>query len=131
MIKKLLGAFALMLTCTTAMAAEGGYPLERAPDRLNDVASLQNGAKLFVNYCLNCHSANAMRYNALAEIGLTDQQIRDSLLFTGEKVGDLMQVAMKPADAKKWFGAAPPDLSVMARAQSVNAGPSGADYIYT
>jgi len=131
MIKKLLGAFALMLTCTTAMAAEGGYPLERAPDRLNDVASLQNGAKLFVNYCLNCHSANSMRYNTLAEIGLTDDQIRKNLMFTGEKVGDLMHVAMTPADAKNWFGSAPPDLSVMARAKSVNAGPSGMDYIYT
>ena len=66
-------------------------PLEKAPDRINDVASLQNGAKLFVNYRLNCHSAQSMRYNKLQDIGLTDQQIQDSLLFTGDKVGDLMR----------------------------------------
>jgi len=131
MIKKLLGAFALMLAGTAVLAAEVGYPLERAPERVNDLTALQNGAKLFVNYCLNCHSANSMRYNKLTEIGLTDDQIRDNLLFTGEKVGDLMTVAMKPADAKRWLGTAPPDLSVIARAKSINAGPSGADYIYT
>ncbi|ARP93048.1 cytochrome c1 [Bordetella genomosp. 13] len=131
MIKKLIGAVALMLTCTAAYAAESGYPLQKAPERINDLAALQNGAKLFVNYCLNCHSANSMRYNKLAEIGLTDDQIRANLLFTGEKVGDLMHIAMTPADAKRWFGTTPPDLSVIARAKSINAGPTGADYIYT
>ena len=132
MIKKLIGAVALMLTCTAAtFAAEGGFPLDKAPYRVNDMASLQNGAKLFVNYCLNCHSASSMRYNKLKDIGLTDQQIKESLLFTGEKVGDMMNVAMTPKDAKKWFGTTPPDLSVIARAKSVNAGPSGSDYIYT
>jgi len=131
MIKKLIGAVAMMLACTATYAAEGGYPLETAPNRLNDVAALQNGAKLFVNYCLNCHSASSMRYNKLQDIGLTDEQIKENLLFTGEKVGDLMHVAMAPQDAKKWFGTTPPDLSVIARAKSVNAGPSGADYIYT
>ena len=64
MIKKLLGALALSLTCTVAGAAGGGYALERAPDRMNDMAALQNGAKLFVNYCLNCHSANSMRWRS-------------------------------------------------------------------
>lgn len=131
MIKKLIGAVALMLTCTAALAAEGGYPLETAPNRVNDMAALQNGAKLFVNYCLNCHSAHSMRYNKLADIGLTDDQIKKSLLFTGEKTGDLMTVAMSPQDAKKWFGTAPPDLSVMARAKSQTAGAPGTDYIYT
>ena len=72
-----------------------------------------------------------MRYNKLRDIGLTDQQIKESLLFTGEKVGDMMHVAMTAKDAKKWFGTTPPDLSVIARAKSVNAGPSGSDYIYT
>ena len=67
MIKKLLGALALMMTCTVTLAAGGGYPLDKAPDRVNDLASLQNGAKLFVNYCLNCHSAASMRYNKLTE----------------------------------------------------------------
>ncbi len=131
MIKKLLGAIALTLTCTAAVAAEGGYALDRAPDRMNDMASLQNGAKLFVNYCLSCHSAKSMRYNKLTEIGLTDEQIKKNLLFSSEKVGDLMTIALTPADGKKWFGAAPPDLSVIARAKSTTMGPSGVDYVYT
>jgi len=131
MIKKLFGALTLTLASTLALAASGEFPLERAPDRVTDLAALQNGAKIFVNNCLNCHSANAMRYNKLADLGLTDEQIVNNLLFTGEKVGDLMRVAMQPADAKNWLGTAPPDLSVIARAKSINAGPSGADYIYT
>lgn len=131
MIKKLLGAIALSLTCATAMAAGGTIPLDKAPNRLNDQAALQNGAKLFINYCLNCHSATSMRYNRLRDIGLTDIQIRENLLFTGEKVGDLMTIAMDRKDAASWFGAPAPDLSVMARAKSINAGPPGGDYIYT
>ena len=131
MIKKLIGTIALSLTCAVSFAAESGYALEKAPDRINDMASLQNGAKLFVNYCMGCHSANSMRYNRLADIGLTDEQIKKNLLFTGEKVGDLMTIAMRREDATKWFGAAPPDLSVIARAKSVNLGPTGVDYVYT
>jgi len=129
-MKKLLAA-ALLLVSPAAFAADAGYPLERAPERLTDLAALQNGAKIFVNNCLNCHSANSMRYNRLADLGLTDEQIAENLLFTGDKVGDLMTVAMSAADAKKWLGTNPPDLSVIARAKSVNAGPSGADYVYT
>jgi ubiquinol-cytochrome c reductase cytochrome c1 subunit len=124
MIKKLLGALALSLTCAISFASEGGYALDHAPDRMNDLASLQNGAKLFINNCLNCHSAHSMRYNRLADIGLSDDQIKKNLLFTTDKIGDLMTVVMTPADGKKWFGNAPPDLSVMARAK-------GTDYIYT
>ncbi len=130
MIKKLLGALALSLTCTLAFA-EGGPHLDRAPDRITDLAALQNGAKLFVNYCLNCHSANSMRYNKLMDLGLTENEIKKNLLFSRDKIGDLMTVSMTPVDAKKWFGAAPPDLSVMARAKNTNFGPSGVDYIYT
>ncbi|MGB3291174.1 MAG: cytochrome c1 [Burkholderiaceae bacterium] len=131
MIKKLLGTIALSLVCGVSVAAGGGYKLDRAPDRINDMAALQNGAKLFVNYCMGCHSASSMRYNKLADIGLTDEQIKKNLLFTGDKVGDLMKIAMTPQDAKKWFGAAPPDLSVIARAKSATMGPSGVDYVYT
>jgi len=130
-MKKLLGLLILMLACTGVQAAEGGYHLEKAPARLNDLPALQNGAKLFVNYCLNCHAASAMRHNRLKDIGLTDEQIKDNLLFSDGKVGDMMTVAMTAKEAKEWFGAAPPDLSVIARAKSVNAGPSGADYLYT
>lgn len=131
MIKKLIAAAAVMLTCSAAMAAESNYPLDRAPNRLSDMASLQNGAKLFVNHCLNCHSAVSLRYEKLADLGLTNEQIKENLLFTTDKVGDLMKIAMTPADQKVWLGTATPDLSVIARAKSVNAGPSGSDYIYT
>lgn len=131
MIKKLLGALALMMTCTATLAAGGGYTLDKAPDRVNDLAALQNGAKLFVNYCLNCHSAASMRYNKLTEIGLTDQQIKESLLFTGDKIGDLMVGSISPKDGKQWFGVPPPDLSVIARAKSQGGGVTGTDYIYT
>lgn len=131
MIKKLLGILAVSLSCSVAMAAEGGYRLDTAPNRINDLASLQNGAKLFVNYCMGCHSANALRYNKLTDLGLTEDDIKKNLLFTTDKVGDLMTIAMTRADGTKWFGAAPPDLSVIARAKSTNLGPSGVDYVYT
>jgi ubiquinol-cytochrome c reductase cytochrome c1 subunit len=88
--------------------------LDRAPDKSNDMAALQNGAKMFVNYCLNCHSASYMRYNRLKDIGLSDAQIKDNLMFTAEKVGEPMKIAMQRADAKVWFGAAPPDLTMIA-----------------
>lgn len=125
--KKLIAVLALVPGL--AFAAEGGIALDRAPER-NDLASLQHGAKLFVNYCLNCHSASAMRYNRLRDLGLSDDQIRNNLLFSADKVGDMMTTAMRPNDAKAWFGAVPPDLSVIARAKASPAG-SGADYLYT
>ncbi|HUH59077.1 MAG TPA: cytochrome c1 [Candidimonas sp.] len=131
MIKKLIATLALSLTCAASFAAVGGYKLDAAPDRINDMASLQNGAKLFVNYCIGCHSANSMRYNKLTEIGLTEEQIKKNLLFTTDKVGDLMRIAMTPEDSKRWFGVTPPDLSVIARAKSTTMGPSGVDYVYT
>ena len=93
---------------------------EKAPIDLSDNASLQRGAKTFVNYCLNCHSANYMRYNRLLDIGLTEEQIKNNLLFAGEKVGDTMRVSMNPKDTKKWFGVAPPDLSVEVRARGAD-----------
>ena len=120
----------LALLPAFACASEGAYPLDHAPDRTKDVSALQNGAKLFVNYCLNCHSASSMRYNRLRDLGLSEEQIKDNLLFTGEKVGDLMKISMQPQDAKAWFGAAPPDLSVIARAKASELG-SGPDWIYT
>ena len=131
MIKKLLAVIALSFTCALPTGAAFGYKLDRAPDRLTDMASLQNGAKLFVNYCLSCHSAVSMRYNKLTEIGLTEEEITRNLLFTTDKIGDLMEIAMTKADGAAWFGAAPPDLSVIARAKSTTMGPSGVDYLYT
>lgn len=128
LLKKLI--LTLAFVPALAFANEGGFPLDRAPDRSTDLAALQNGAKLFVNYCLNCHSASAMRYNRLRDIGLTDIQIKDNLLFTGEKVGAMMQTSLNAKDAKEWFGTLPPDLSVIARAKASGAG-SGADWLYT
>lgn len=128
LLKKLIAALAF--APALALAAEGGFPLDRAPDRGDSLSSLQNGAKLFVNYCLNCHAASAMRYNRLTDIGLTEDQIRENLLFTGSSVGDLMKTALPAKDAKDWFGAIPPDLSVIARAKSSSEG-SGADWLYT
>jgi ubiquinol-cytochrome c reductase cytochrome c1 subunit len=125
--KKLIALLALLPGLV--FANEGTFPLDRAPER-TDIASLQNGAKLFVNYCLNCHSASAMRYNRLRELGLSQDQIKNNLLFSGEKVGDVMTIAMRPGDAKAWFGAVPPDLSVITRARASSAG-SGSDYLYT
>jgi ubiquinol-cytochrome c reductase cytochrome c1 subunit len=128
LLKKLIVTLAFLPAL--AFANEGGFPLDRAPDRSTDLVALQNGAKLFVNYCLNCHSATAMRYNRLRDIGLTEDQIRTNLLFTGEKVGELMKTNLSAKDAKEWFGAVPPDLSVIARAKASGAG-SGADWLYT
>ena len=113
-----------------AQAAEGGIAWDKAPNKVNDLAALQHGAKLFVNYCLNCHSAAFMRYNRLADIGLTEQQIKDNLLFATDKVGNTMQAAIDPKQAKEWFGANPPDLTLVARSRAGHGG-TGADYLYT
>ena len=131
-MKKLLVLLLLVssLSPLLARAAEEGYTLDHAPALMNDQAALQSGARLFVNYCLNCHSASSMRYSRLADLGLSEEQIKKNLLFTSDKVGELMRVAMAPKDAKEWFGAAPPDLSVIARAKSGERG-TGADYIYS
>jgi ubiquinol-cytochrome c reductase cytochrome c1 subunit len=126
-MKKLIATLLLpaaVFAASPAMAAEGGVRLDRAPIDQTDVISLQRGARTFVNYCLNCHSASLMRWNRLTDIGLNESQIQDDLIFTGAKVGDLMTVSFAPKDARKWFGAAPPDLSVIARAR-------GADWLYS
>ncbi len=126
--------FSLVLAmglATGAHANSGGIAWDKAPNKTNDMAALQNGAKLFVNYCLNCHSAAFMRFNRLKDIGLTDQQIKDNLLFTTEKVGETMKAAIDPKQAKDWFGGNPPDLTVIARSRSAAGQGTGADYIYT
>jgi len=136
------GSAALMATLLTVLgltasvslpahASSGGVPLDRFPtEKLNDQAALQNGAKLFVNHCLNCHGAALMRYNRLTDIGLTEEQIRQNLLFTADKVGEPMKTSLSAADAKAWFGAQPPDLSVIARARASEQG-SGPDWLYS
>ena len=127
-VKALLAVFAFVPLA--AFAVEGHVKLDRAPIDLDDRVSLQRGAHAFVNYCLTCHSAGYMRYNRLRDLGLTEQQVRDNLVFTGVKVGELMKTAMDPVEAKEWFGTAPPDLTVIARSRSSHDGPGG-DWLYT
>ena len=126
-MKKFL--LALLFLPLTAFAS-GAAHLDKAPDVQGDKAALQNGAKLFVNYCLNCHGASYLRYNRLTELGLTEQQIKDNLMFTADKIGEPMRAAIRPEEAKVWFGATPPDLTVIARARASEVG-SGADWLYT
>ena len=130
MKKLLLSLIAALGLAAGAHAAGGGMAWDKAPVNITDQASLQNGAKLFVNYCLNCHSAAFMRFNRLKDIGLTDQQIKDNLLFTTDKIGETMKSAIDPKQASEWFGANPPDLTVIARSRAGSGG-SGADYLYT
>jgi ubiquinol-cytochrome c reductase cytochrome c1 subunit len=113
----------LSLLLPIAAAASESLKLEEAPIDGRDAVSLQRGAKVFVNYCLNCHSAASMRYNRLEGLGLTPAQIKDNLMFATDKLAAPMTVAMRPVDAKEWFGVPPPDLSVVARAR-------GADWLY-
>jgi ubiquinol-cytochrome c reductase cytochrome c1 subunit len=127
-MKKLL--LSLLMVPVLAFASGAELHLDKAPDRARDMAALQNGAKVFVNYCLSCHSASYMRYNRLRDIGLSDDQVRENLLFTADKVGEPMRIAMQRSEAKQWFGAAPPDLTVIARARASDFG-SGSDWLYT
>lgn len=134
MIKRLLQSalMSLLVLAGGAQAAGGGLAWDKFPvDKLTDNAALQNGAKLFVNYCLNCHAASYVRYNRLTGIGLTEEQIKSNLLFAGEKVGETMKVSLDAKLAKTSFGATPPDLSVIARSRSAAGQGSGADYLYT
>ncbi|WP_211243336.1 cytochrome c1 [Chitiniphilus eburneus] len=123
-IKKWLAAASLALVPLVVVASEGGVHLDRAPNKLRDPEALQRGAQTFANYCLSCHGAVSMRYNRLQDLGLSEAQIKSNLMFASEKVGEPMRVAMAAADGKAWFGATPPDLSVIARAR-------GADWLYT
>ena len=115
-MKKILAL--LLALPALAIASTAGVPLERAPINLHDRQSLQRGAAIFVNHCLNCHSASAMRYARLEDLGLTENQIRDNLMFASEKVGETMTTAMDPAVAKAAFGIVPPDLSLIGRSRS-------------
>ena len=127
-MRKLSFMLALLtgLLLPVSVMANEGPKLDRAPIDPTNQASLQRGAKTFVNYCLSCHSAAYMRYKRLADIGLSDAQIKANLMFAAEKVGDPMTITMNKKEAKSWFGATPPDLSVQARAYA-----NGPDWLYT
>jgi ubiquinol-cytochrome c reductase cytochrome c1 subunit len=120
--RKLLAA--LLILPALCFASGEGIHLDSAPVNLHDRISLQRGAQIFVNHCLNCHGASVMRYARLTDLGLTELQIRENLMFAGDKFGDTMTVSLATADAKSWFGVAPPDLSLTARAR-------GSDWLYT
>jgi ubiquinol-cytochrome c reductase cytochrome c1 subunit len=119
--------FLLLLTIipVLSLAAEEGVHLDKANIDPDNQQSLQRGARLFVNYCLSCHSAGLMRYERMGQdLGIDEKLVSENLMFTGGRVGDLMTVATNPDDAKEWFGTVPPDLSVIARAR-------GVDWLYT
>jgi ubiquinol-cytochrome c reductase cytochrome c1 subunit len=116
---------ALLMTPQLSLAATGAYPLDSADIDLRSQASLQRGARIFVNYCMGCHSAAYQRYGRMGrDIGLSDEQVTANLILTDAKIGDLMKNAMSKDDASRWFGAPPPDLSLVARSR-------GVDWLYT
>ena len=114
----------LLLVPGLAMASSAAVKLDAAPVNLHDKLSLQRGAQIFVNQCLNCHSASMMRYSKLTDLGLTETQVRENLVLAGDKVGDPMATTLDPKDGKAWFGVMPPDLSLVARSR-------GSDWLYT
>jgi ubiquinol-cytochrome c reductase cytochrome c1 subunit len=110
---------------SAGLAAGAGPVLEAANNDVGNIASLQRGARNFVNFCMGCHSAQYVRYNRLAEdIGISEDQLVNNLMFAADKPFETMRIAMPPADAARWFGQAPPDLSLIARSR-------GTDYVYT
>jgi len=125
-------ALLLALAVPALVLASEGVMLDRVPADVkpDDPVSLQRGAQVYVNYCFGCHSLGYMRFNRLRDLGLNEQQIRDNLIPTEAKVGDLMKIAADPKNAREWFGAAPPDLTVIARSRASGDG-SGADWLYS
>ena len=124
---KALRALIVLLAAlpAAALASEEGYPLQEANADVSNLASLQRGARNFVNYCQGCHSAKYMRYSQLAtDLALTEDDVKANLMFTGERIYDTMQSVMPPEKARQWFGNAPPDLSLIVRSR-------GPDYVYT
>ncbi|MEM7707690.1 MAG: cytochrome c1 [Pseudomonadota bacterium] len=121
----LLCSALLALAAASAVMAAGNAELDHAQTDIGNVASLQRGAKLFVNYCQGCHGSQYMRYSRLGEdLDLTEEQIEENLIFSDAKVGDVMLSAMDPVDQEVWLGAKAPDLSVVSRSR-------GVDWLYT
>lgn len=124
-MKTTLLALLFALLPFAALAQDEGVSLQHAEINLDNTASLQRGAKYFVNYCMGCHSAQYVRYNRVGkDLGLTDVQLENYLMFAGGKTSDTMASAMPAEDAQKWFGNAPPDLSLEVSSR-------GADWVYT
>lgn len=114
-----------MLWSSLALAAAEPEPMFRMKADLGDMGSLQRGAHTFMNYCASCHSASFVRYGRIAEdLQLPEKVVKENLMFTTDKIGDTINVAMRPADSAGWFGVTPPDLSVIARVR-------GSDWLYS
>src|SRR5687768_15885859 len=123
-VRTLAGMAAGLLVSFSAFAATGADLLQAGTD-LGDRASLQRGAALYMNYCSGCHSLKYLRYSRMAEdLGLTEEEVMQNLNFTGAKYGEQVLVSLSEADANKWFGKLPPDLSLISRVR-------GSDWIYT
>ena len=124
-MKRIIVAIAFCIVPFVALGAGGGVAPMHAKNDISDQTSLQSGARIFVNYCMGCHSMAFMRYSRMADdIGLDQDLAAEHLMFTTDKIGDTMTIAMQVDDASGWFGIAPPDLSVIARAR-------GVDWLYT
>lgn len=124
LVSAVCGLIAFLAWAPPVLAAGGGN-LENASINVRDTAAVQRGARLFVNYCLSCHSANYMRYGRLSEdLGLDREMVLENFVFNDAQIGDRMTVSMRPEDAEVWLGKVPPDLSVTARSR-------GADWLYT
>jgi ubiquinol-cytochrome c reductase cytochrome c1 subunit len=125
-MKKLIAILSLALLPITGFASGAGPELESAGIDLTDKASLQRGAKYFVNYCQGCHTAKYFRYERLQDFDLSIEDITQNLMFGDSRTGDHMTIAMPVVDAAEWFGAAPPDLTLTARLKH-----GGADWLYS
>jgi ubiquinol-cytochrome c reductase cytochrome c1 subunit len=124
-IKLLILALSLTIVSLNGLAAGKKVHLDHADTDIMDTASLQNGAKLFMNYCSGCHAISFMRYNRIGEdLGLSEEMIKENLMFAGNKTGENITTAMPEDAASSWFGGVPPDLSLVARSK-------GTDWIYT
>ncbi len=118
-------ALAVLLLVTSAVSASGGAGIEHSGANVSDTASLQRGAKWYVNYCQGCHALGYMRYNRMAEdLDLTEEMAMENLVFSDAKFGDTMDIAMVPDQSINWFGTAPPDLSLVGRSR-------GPDWLYS
>jgi len=124
-MKKILVTMVFAVLPAFAFAAGGGVPLDHMKPDLADKASLQNGAATFTNYCMGCHSMKYARYERVAtDLGIPLAAYEENLIFSDAKIGELMNIAMQPSQAKNWFGNPPPDLTLEGRLR-------GPDWLYS
>jgi ubiquinol-cytochrome c reductase cytochrome c1 subunit len=122
--KRAIFALVCAVLSTSVLAAGGGVELEKSEIDPGNINSLQRGARNFMNYCSGCHSAKYVRFNTIGKyLELSEEDLIDNLMFNAEKSFETINVSMRPQDAERWFGTAPPDLSLMARSK-------GSDYIF-